>query len=136
MADKSGWSFSNNHFGDMGSGGLGKITGWRPDMQRSSKGNTTMVPTYNQPHLSPMEKMRTPGYNPMTGQVPAGYGSSGSPYAQPIVPQPAPASAPPSMSNVPANPTATGQATQQEIAGMTLEQWRNVQRMLGMAPSV
>jgi phenylpyruvate tautomerase PptA (4-oxalocrotonate tautomerase family) len=41
----------------------------------------------------------------------------------------------PSMTNVAVNPAATGQATAQEVAGMTLEQWRNVQRMLGMAPS-
>jgi hypothetical protein len=41
----------------------------------------------------------------------------------------------PSMTNVAANPQATGQATAKEVAGLSLEQWRNVQRMLGMAPS-
>jgi hypothetical protein len=62
-----------------------------------------------------------------------------SPFAKPLVPPGAslaPGGQPPSMTNVPVNPKATGQATQQEVAGMTLEQWRNVQRMLGMAPSV
>lgn len=54
-----------------------------------------------------------------------------SPYAKPLAP-----GTPPSMTNIPANPKATGQATAKEIAGLTLEQWRNVQRALGIAPSV
>jgi hypothetical protein len=91
------------------------------------------------------QAIKKPAIKPVTPAVPAvpvpGEGTPAtpavpaSPFATKLTPQAIPGQ-PPSLSNVAANPRASGQATRQEVAGMSLEQWRNVQRMLGMAPTV